>query len=177
MYMPDGIPSPETVHEHLARILASASFHAGESLRHLLRYTVETTLAGNGAGLKEYTIAVESLGRPSSFDPRQDNIVRVQARKLRERLAAYYAGEGRSETCRIVYHPGSYLPVFTTTREPASPPRTVAVPVRGHYYGKSSMVGCMVVRPAFDRPFISWTGLGRNFKPQYRRRVYRQHIQ
>ena len=37
----------------------------------------------------------------------------MQSRKLRERLAAYYSGEGRGETCRIVYHAGSYLPAFT----------------------------------------------------------------
>ena len=105
---------PGLVREHLGRILGSASLRASESLRRLLRYTVETTLAGKGEELKEYTIGVEALGRPGSFDPRQDNIVRVQARKLRERLAAYYAGEGRSESCRIVYHPGSYLPAFTS---------------------------------------------------------------
>jgi len=70
---------------------------------------------------------VEALGRPDSFDPRRDSIVRVQARKLRERLAAYYAGEGREESCRIVYHTGSYQPAFTAVRQPAPEPRTVAV--------------------------------------------------
>ena len=118
---------PDLVREHLGRILDSASLRSAESLRRLLRYTVETTLAGKGEGLKEYTIGVEALGRPGSFDPRQDNIVRVQARKLRERLAAYYGGEGRKESCRIVYHPGSYLPFFAAAQEPAAPPRTVAV--------------------------------------------------
>ena len=88
---------PGLVREHLGRILGGASLGASESLRRLLRYTVETTLAGRGEELKEYTIGVEGLGRPNSFDPRQDNIVRVQARKLRERLAAYYAGEGKEK--------------------------------------------------------------------------------
>ena len=119
--------SPPLVREHLGRILASAGFRGSDSLRRLLRYTVESTLAGKGHELKEYNLGVEALGRPGTFDPRQDNIVRVQARKLRERLAAYYAGEGRSENCRIVYHPGSYLPAFTSGQQAASPPRTVAV--------------------------------------------------
>src|SRR5450759_586948 len=101
--MPDGSPAPETVREQLEQILASSGFRASESLRRLLRYTVEATLAGSGDSLKEYTLGVGALGRPESFDPHQDTIVRVQERKLRERLAAYYAAEGSGESYRIVY--------------------------------------------------------------------------
>jgi len=126
--MPDGGPSAERVREHLGRILASSSFRTSESLRRLLRYTVEAALEGRGDSLKEYTLAVEALGRPESFDPHQDTIVRVQVRKLRERLAAYYAAEGSSEPHRIVYRPGSYQPVFTTAHAAvAKSQRTVAV--------------------------------------------------
>ena len=126
--MPDGAPSAETVREQLEHILASSRFRASESLRRLLRYTVEAALAGSGDSLKEYTLGVGALGRPESFDPRQDTIVRVQVRKLRERLAAYYAAEGSSESYRIVYRPGSYLPAFTAAREAiAKSQRTVAV--------------------------------------------------
>ncbi len=125
--MADAEVPPGSVREHLDRILASGRFNASESLRRLLRYTVEAALAGKGEELKEYTIGVEALGRPESFDPRRDNIVRVQARKLRERLTAYYAGEGKGESCRIVYRTGSYAPAFTTARQPSSAPRTVAV--------------------------------------------------
>jgi hypothetical protein len=87
--MPDGAPAPEAVRRQLEHILASSGFRTSESLRRLLRYTVEAALEGRGDGLKEYTLGVEALGRPESFDPHQDTIVRVQARKLRERLAAY----------------------------------------------------------------------------------------
>ena len=125
--MPGNIPSGDAVREHLGRILASAVFRSSESLRRLLQYTVETTLAGNGGQLKEYTIGVEALGRPVSFDPREDNIVRVQARKLRQRLADYYAGERSRENCRITYRPGSYQPLFGVSREPTAPLRTLAV--------------------------------------------------
>ena len=40
---------------------------------------VEATLAGRGDRLKGYTIGVEALGRPDSFDPQIDPIVRVEA--------------------------------------------------------------------------------------------------
>jgi TolB-like protein len=126
--MPDGSPAPETVREQLEQILASSGFRASESLRRLLRYTVEATLAGSGDSLKEYTLGVGALGRPESFDPHQDTIVRVQARKLRERLAAYYAAEGSGESHRIVYRPGSYQPAFVAAHEAiARSQRTVAV--------------------------------------------------
>ncbi|MGA2326870.1 MAG: hypothetical protein ABSH05_11350 [Bryobacteraceae bacterium] len=126
--MPDGAPSAETVREQLEHILANSRFRASESLRRLLRYTVEAALAGRGDSLKEYTLGVEALGRPESFDPRQDTIVRVQVRKLRERLAGYYAAEGGGESHRIVYRPGSYLPAFTAAHEAvAKSLRTVAV--------------------------------------------------
>jgi len=126
--MGDSAPSAGTVREQLELILASSGFRASESLRRLLRYTVEAALAGRSDSLKEYTLGVEALGRAESFDPRQDTIVRVQARKLRERLAAYYADEGNGEPCRIVYRPGSYAPAFTGAHEAiAKSQRTVAV--------------------------------------------------
>lgn len=125
--MPRAAPSPEMVREQLELILESARFRTSDSLCRLLRYTVEAALAGRGANLKEYTIGVGALGRPASFDPHLDTIVRVQARKLRERLAAYYAAEGSAASLRIVYHPGSYLPAFTAEASAAPPVRTVAV--------------------------------------------------
>jgi TolB-like protein len=120
-------PVPELVLEALRRILASPRFATSESLRSLLRYTVEKTLSGLGPELKEYSIGLEALGRPPSFDPREDNIVRVQARKLRQRMAEYYDAEGAHDRCRIVFQPGSYIPSFHLAGQPAAPSRTVAV--------------------------------------------------
>lgn len=113
----DGRVPPELVREHLKHVLASPHFRLSESLRQFLRYTVEATLAGKGGDLKEYTIGVEALGRPPSFDPRQDTIVRVQGRKLRERLSAYYSSAGASQVCRIDYRAGSYAPAFSAADE------------------------------------------------------------
>ena len=62
-------PRAELILEALSRILANHRFRISESLRKFLRYTVEKTLAGQGTELKEYSIAVEALGRPPSFDP------------------------------------------------------------------------------------------------------------
>jgi adenylate cyclase len=78
----------------------------------LLRHIVGETLDGRGDRLKEYSIAVDVFGRASSFDPRTDSIVRVQASRLRTQLAEYYAGEGAVETLRIEVPAGGYQAVF-----------------------------------------------------------------
>jgi TolB-like protein/Tfp pilus assembly protein PilF len=50
--------------------------------------------------------------RGVAFDPKSDTIVRVQARTLRSRLAAYYDTEGRDDPVRVSVPKGSYVPVF-----------------------------------------------------------------
>ena len=124
---PSSSPAPELVLQALGRILGTRRFATSESLCNLMRYTVEKALTGRGSELKEYTIGVEALGRPPSFDPREDNIVRVQARKLRQRLTGYYESDGRQDRCRIVYQPGTYVPKFHFVDRPPAPMRTIAV--------------------------------------------------
>ncbi|MCP5119424.1 MAG: hypothetical protein GY953_52145, partial [bacterium] len=62
-----------------------------------LRFTVEKALAGHGSELKEYSIGLEVFDRLDSYDPRTDPIVRVEARRLRSKLASYYAEEGAGD--------------------------------------------------------------------------------
>ncbi len=98
--------------EQLARVLESGTFRSAESQRAFLRYTVREALGGRAASIKEYAIGVEALGRPESFDPRLDPIVRTQARKLRANLAKYYLGEGLNDPIRIEFPKGAYIPIF-----------------------------------------------------------------
>ena len=73
---------------------------------------VEHVLAGDLAALKETVIAVAVFGRPvARFDPKLDSIVRVEARRLRDRLARYYRGEGRDARLVIELPVGSYVPL------------------------------------------------------------------
>jgi len=120
--------SPDEIRAHLRRVVASAGFIGTESIRRLLEFTVEKTLAGESGQIKEYTLGLEVFGRKESFDPRTDAIVRVQARKLRERLLAYYESEGVQECIRIEYRKGSYVPRIIAAQSPeATPPRSIAV--------------------------------------------------
>jgi serine/threonine-protein kinase len=77
-----------------------------------LRLAVERSLAGKPDDLKEYAIGLEVFDRPASYDPRVDPIVRVEARRLRAKLQAYYDTDGRADTVRFEFHPGSYAPEF-----------------------------------------------------------------
>lgn len=97
----------------LERLAASAEFRRSPRQVRLLRYLVEQARAGNAGRLKESSLAIDVFGRgPSSFDGRQDTTVRVEARRLRQRLARYYAGEGAWASVEIELPVGSYVPVL-----------------------------------------------------------------
>ena len=102
----------EVVRQELNRVLISKSFRQVNRLPRFLTFIVEETLAGRGDLLKEYPVGVEVFGKDSSFDPRMDPIVRVQARRLRMRLAAYYQEEGLADELIIELPKGGYAPVF-----------------------------------------------------------------
>ena len=101
------------IREEMNRILASAGFAKAKQLRTFLSFLVEKTLAGELDDLKEYSIAVQVFGREQSFDPTADNIVRVEARRLRTRLAEYYVSEGRFDPLVIDVPKGTYVPHFS----------------------------------------------------------------
>ena len=80
------------------RVLHSATFRNAEVLRRLLKFLAEKSIAGETDQLKEYTIAVDCLGKPASYDPRQDSLVRIQIGRLRGKLAEYYRTEGEHDS-------------------------------------------------------------------------------
>jgi hypothetical protein len=82
--------SAEAVAAELERILESQEFAQSWRLKALLRYLVDKALRGEQGELKEYSIALAVFERAPSFDPRDDTIVRAQARRLRQVLATYY---------------------------------------------------------------------------------------
>lgn len=117
-YMPVG--SPEAVREALERVVSSPGFAGAGRLAPFLRFLVERALAGQP--VKESVIGVEVFGRPADYDPRIDPIVRVEARRLRTRLAEYYAGVGATDATVIDLPKGTYVPVFTEQPAAAVPP-------------------------------------------------------
>ena len=126
-------PDPE-VRAELEKILASPGFRNSERMRRFLRTTVERTLEGNTEELKEFSLGRDVFDRGDHYDPRTDSIVRVEARRLRKKLKAYYEGEGLLDRIVITFHPGTYIPGFSRPaagsageEEQRLDPQTVAV--------------------------------------------------
>jgi len=117
----------ERVRAQVERILASAAFADAERASNFLRLVVERKLEGRASEIKEFVIAVEVLGRTSSFDSKTDPIVRVEAGRLRDRLTSYYEGEGESDLILISLPKGGYVPEFSERRRPAAPGRAAVM--------------------------------------------------
>jgi hypothetical protein len=77
-----------------------------------LTYLCEKLFAGLSSQIKEYSVGVEVFNRGASFDQDSDSIVRVEANRLRKRIAEYYAGEGASHRLHIFIPLGQYVPQF-----------------------------------------------------------------
>lgn len=112
------------VRAELDRVLASRNFAGAERQRRMLRYIVQKTLAGQADQLKEYSVGVDVFDRDTSYDPRLDSIVRVEAGRLRSRLDEYYHGDGVTSSIRITLPRGGYVPQFEP--RPLAPPVAAA---------------------------------------------------
>ena|SRR5438132_1378740 len=100
------------VHEQIEKLLSSHALHGSESLCKLLRYLAAQSLEHPGASPKEYQIATEVFGRQQDFDPHVDSTVRVQAGRLRTKLAEYYASEGADDQIIVELPKGTYALTF-----------------------------------------------------------------
>ena len=96
----------------IERLVSSHALHGSESLCKLLRYLAKHAVEHPGSTLKEYQIATEVFGRPSNFDPQLDSTVRVQAGRLRVKLAEYYASNGAEDTIVVELPKGAYALSF-----------------------------------------------------------------
>jgi hypothetical protein len=107
--------------EQVQRILGSETFRQAESLRRLFSYLAEKSLAGEGAGLKEYIVGVDVFGKPEDYDPQKDASVRIQAGKLRQKLEEYYRREGAADAVLIEFPKGHFELRFRKNEEAPRP--------------------------------------------------------
>lgn len=106
-------PSSAALNETLEKVLSSDTFARSGRARDLLRYLVEREQAGEADRLKGFSIAVDVFGKDAEFDPSTDAHVRVQAGRLRDLLAQYFASEGAGEPIHISIPRGSYVPTYS----------------------------------------------------------------
>ena len=122
--------STDKVLDQLNRILSSKAFRQADRLKRFLSFVVAETVSGRSDRLKEFAVGVEVFGKDTSFDPRNDPIVRVQARRLRAQLTRYYREEGQEEELVIEMPKGGYTPIFRLLKS-AAPKRPVTPTVVG----------------------------------------------
>lgn len=110
----------EEVTAALNGILTTDKFAASPQMSAFLKYVVEQTLQGNTRRIKAFTVGIEALGKPASFDPQTDPSVRVLAKRLRSSLDAYYQ-QNLDTHVYIEMKPGSYIPRFLLRSEMKQP--------------------------------------------------------
>jgi hypothetical protein len=108
----ESLPNAVLVREQLRRLVAHPLFTNSKRYPVLLTYTVEQTLLGNAADLKERTIGVEAFGREPSYDVNLDPVVRTTAAEVRKRLIQYYYSPDHAGELVIELPLGSYVPSF-----------------------------------------------------------------
>src|SRR5208283_39327 len=141
---------PEQFFQQIDNIIKSHSLRGSESLCKLLQYLAKQAIDLPNAPLKEYQIATEVYGRHADFDPQSDSTIRVQAGRLRMKLAEYYATEGAADPILVKIPKGSYHLIFET-RVIEPQPQPQSVPARE---ASPASIAVATVPPAWRVAFI-----------------------
>jgi Tol biopolymer transport system component len=158
------------VRAQLEKVLASEVFSRSPQLRRFLSFVVEQSLSAQGHTLKESVLAHELYGKGTDFDGGTDPVVRVDARRLRDKLREYY--EGRSDPVVISLPKGSYVPVFSGNSPPAaqivSPNAAARLLERRSFRSALVYVGAFALIATALTIVIAWRGLRRaaDFAPR-----------
>src|SRR5258708_7072106 len=107
----------DAARRELEEVLKSTGFARNERLSHFLRFLIERHLEGRDRELKESVIGVEVFGRKPDYNPKDDPIVRTEARRLRTRLEKYYDSSGAVDAVIIELPKGGYVPLVRRTAQ------------------------------------------------------------
>jgi hypothetical protein len=99
-----------------------------------MAYLAEKSLLGEAQNLKEYTVGLDVFGKPSTYDPRQESVVRMHVGRLRQKLTEYYRTEGVEDPVLLDLPKGGFaltfaprpVPVEPEVAPPAIPARTIS---------------------------------------------------
>jgi hypothetical protein len=87
----------ESIRAQVARIVQNKNIKLSVGHARLLSYLAEKSISGAADDLREYVVGVDAFGKPPSYDPRQESVVRTQMARLRQKLADYYRTEGADD--------------------------------------------------------------------------------
>ncbi len=120
--VPPGSPNFREEREELEWLLRHPEMVRSANLVRFLSFICNRYFDGESDEIREYSIAVEALGRKAtSFDSHVDPIVRVTARALRKKLDEIYKSDGKDRALQVVLPVGHYVPQFVRTPQPGGP--------------------------------------------------------
>jgi len=120
MAPPPQLERPAEILEELERVLKSKTLRQSQQHRVLLSYMVQKSIEHRSEELKEYSVGIDALGKPESYNPRRDATVRIQVGRLRARLTEYYSGEGALDPIIFDVPKGGFKVLFLKRDEPPS---------------------------------------------------------
>jgi Tol biopolymer transport system component len=114
----------------LERIVASGAL--SPALVKFLQFIVLETLEGRGDRLTESFIAAKVFNQ-QEFAPSEKSVVRVEKRRLRERLKDYYQGAGKDDPL-VISLGSTFVPVFSPRADGAPQTERRKIPWRWTIY-------------------------------------------
>lgn len=104
--------SIDQINHQVRRILNSPAFKNSSTLSKFLEFIIAEKINDRDQYIKEYSVAVNVLNRPPSFNPRDDAVVRIHGGRLRRALNDFYLDQGINDPIVIQVPKGSYIPQF-----------------------------------------------------------------
>jgi hypothetical protein len=144
---------PETIRGQIQRLVDSRTFETSEVHRRLLHYLAEKVISGDADRLKEYTIGLEAFGKPETYDPKLDSIVRLQVSRLRQKLTAYYQEEANGADSVLVSLPKG---AFRLTFEPIAHAETARPPRFGSRAKSAALISALVLATTWAAISTVW---------------------
>jgi hypothetical protein len=135
----------EAIKAQVARILQNKNLRLSEGQSRLLSYLAEKSLAGEADDLKEYVVGVDAFGKPASYDPRQESVVRTQVARLRQKLADYYHADGASDPIVVDLPKGGFKVTFGARLALTDSPRAAGTPARGWRFRETVLAASLLV--------------------------------
>lgn len=121
--------NPALIRAELEYLLSSPKIRSRKLIKQFLRYVVEETLAGRGAELNQYNIAVYGLSKPVDFSPVYNPIIRIEAGRLRKLLTEHYESADHGSEISILMPKGSYQVEFHPLHQVDTPlPKQPSMP-------------------------------------------------
>jgi TolB-like protein len=105
--------SAAAIQEQVDRILGSRIFANSPRKKKLLQWAVNWANEEDSDPPSEHLLGIQFFGRPESWDPRTDPIVRNEFAKLREKVLEYYENRQWREAIVIEFPKRGFIPTIS----------------------------------------------------------------